>query len=163
MAEQCIQGLSPHKLQAAAHQSGGPTQQGVLLSFQSCLSSSVCFHCTLTALSLNLSHLSIAVICCSGIRNYSVSHSIFFFFLPKQLYMQIFTASCWSGSRFLKHHKYYTIVSNILLLPRVRVILQLGAGSVRAPDCHTPPCFQTLGRLYICHSLPCCSSVPSSF
>lgn len=62
--------------------------------------------------------------------------------LPKQLYMQIcITMSHWSGSRFLKHHKYYTIVSNILLLPRVRVILQLGAGSVRAPDCHTPPCF----------------------
>lgn len=30
MAEQCIQGLGPYKLQAAAHQPGGLTQQGVL-------------------------------------------------------------------------------------------------------------------------------------
>lgn len=45
----------------------------------------------------------------SGTGNCNVSYSIVFFF-PKQLYIQIFIAlSLWSGSRFLKHHKYWTI------------------------------------------------------
>lgn len=46
----------------------------------------------------------------------------------KQLYVVTFTAvSCWSGSQFLKHHKYWTIAMTYLtlLLPRVRVMLQL--------------------------------------
>lgn len=44
-----------------------------------------------------------------------MSHSIFFFF-SRQLHMQTFTAvSPWSGSRSLKHHKYWTIAAKTCL------------------------------------------------
>lgn len=71
-------------------------------------------HCIPSSSSLHHSLASILPTSALGIPSskwhWQLQCVIQYSLLPKQLYIQIFIAlSLWSGSRFLKHHKYWTI------------------------------------------------------
>jgi hypothetical protein len=94
------------------------------------------FHHSLTATVLYLSHLSIKYSSIIVALETAVSLYVCLSVCLRQLCMQIFIAMrWWSGSRFLLHHKYWTIVEiclryPIVSFPRARIMLELGRVSI---------------------------------
>lgn len=91
----------------------------------SCISSSSVLHGALTMPFLHLSHLFMAY---SFMAVALETHYAVCVFPPTQLYRQIFfepVVGLVQGFWFLKHHASRTIASDILLLPGIRVMLQL--------------------------------------